>query len=101
MQPWMSDVPAAIVRVKAELRKSVPDVEARFRTLTAQLEREGTAVVREGKNGGAVPDIRYSDLAAGHVPGPVADIIPPRGCALGRGVFPASRTASCTDQIGH
>jgi len=28
MQPWMSDVPAAIVRVKAELRKSVPDVEA-------------------------------------------------------------------------
>jgi len=29
MQPWMTDVPAAIVRVKAELRKSVPDVEAR------------------------------------------------------------------------
>ena len=46
MQPWMSDVPAAIVRVKAELRKSVRDLEARFRTLTAQLEREVAAVVQ-------------------------------------------------------
>ena len=73
MQPWMSDVPAAVVRVKAELRKSVPDLEARFRTLTAQLEREVAAVVQEGRNGGAVPQLHYSDLAAGHVPGPVAD----------------------------
>src|SRR2546427_10355183 len=99
MQPWMSDVPAAIVRVKAELRKSVPDVEARFRTLTAQLEREVTAVGREGKNGGAVPEIRYSDLAAGHVPGPVADRIPRRGCVVFRVVFPGVRLASGSDQI--
>src|SRR5437879_13049159 len=80
MQPWMSDVPAAIVRVKAELRKSVLDVEARFRTLTAQLEREVNAVVREGRNGGAVPELHYSDLAAGQVPGAVADKIRRRGC---------------------
>jgi len=100
MQPWMSDVPAAIVRVKAELRKSVLDVEARFRTLTAQLEREVNAVVREGRNGGAVPELHYSDLAAGQVPGPVADKIRRRGCVVVRGVFPASRIASWNDQIG-
>jgi hypothetical protein len=100
MQPWMSDVPAAIVRVKAELRKSVPDLESRFRTLTAQLEREVAAVRQEGRNGGAVPEIHYSDLAAGHVPGPVADRIRRRGCVVVRGVFPASRIASWNDQIG-
>jgi uncharacterized protein DUF1479 len=100
MQPWMTDVPAAIVRVKAELRKSVPDVEARFRTLTAQLEREVAAVAQEGRIGGAVPELLYSDLAAGHVPGPVADRIRRRGCAVVRGVFPASRIASWNDQIG-
>src|SRR5437016_10084622 len=100
MQPWMSDVPAAVVRVKAELRKSVPDLEARFRTLTAQLEREVAAVVKEGRNGGVVPELHYSDLTAGHVPGPIADKIRRRGCAVVRGVFPSSRIASWNDQIG-
>jgi len=100
MQPWMSDVPAAIVRVKAELRKRVPDLEDRFRTLTAQLEREVTAVLQEGRNGGAVPELHYRDVAAGHVAGPVADRIRRRGCAVVRGVFPASRIASWNDQIG-
>src|SRR2546430_6863549 len=100
MQPGVADVPAAIVRVKAELRKSVPDLEARFRTLTAQLEREVTAVLKEGRNGGAVPELHYGDLTAGHVPGPVAERIRRRGCVVVRGVFPASRIASWNDQIG-
>jgi len=100
MQPWMSDVPAAIVRVKAELRKKVPDLEARFRTLSAKLEREVSAVVQEAKNGSAVPEVLYSDLAAGQVPGPVADRIRRRGCVVVRNVFPASRISSWNDQIG-
>lgn len=100
MQPWMSDVPAAVVRVKAELRKRVPDAEARFRTLSAQLEREVAAVVEEARNGGAIPELQYRDLAAGAVPDALADRIRRRGCAVVRGVFPASRIATWNDQIG-
>ena len=100
MQPWMSDVPAAVVRVKAELRKRVPDAEARFRTLSAQLEREVAAVVEEAASGGAIPELHYRDLATGAVPGAVADRIRRRGCAVVRGVFPASRIESWNDQIG-
>jgi len=100
MQPWMSDVPATVVRVKAELRKGIPDVEARFRTLTTQLEREVAAVVQEERRGGAIPEIHYGELAGGHIAGPVGDRIRRRGCVVVRGVFPASRIASWNDQIG-
>ncbi|HET6411554.1 MAG TPA: YbiU family protein [Anaeromyxobacter sp.] len=100
MQPWMNDVPATVVRVKAELRQRVPDAEARFRTLSAQLEREVNAVREEARAGGAVPELHFSDLAAGDVPGELAERIRRRGCAVVRGVFPASRIASWNDQIG-
>jgi hypothetical protein len=99
MQPWMNDVAATVVRVKAELRKKVPDVEARFRTLSAQLEREVAAVVQESRDGGAVPDLHYRDLAGGSVPTELAERIRRRGCAVVRGVFPASRIAAWNDQI--
>ena len=100
MQPWMKDVPAAVVRVKAELRQRVPDAEARFRTLSERVEREVSAVLEEARAGGAVPELHYPDLASGDVPGPMADRIRRRGCAVVRGVFPASRIASWNDQIG-
>jgi len=57
-------------------------------------------VVQEGRNGGAVPELHYSDLAAGQVPGPIADKIRPPRLRVVRGVFPASRIASWNDQIG-
>ena len=100
MQPWMKDVPAAVVRVKAELRQRVPDAEARLRTLSERVEREVSAVLEEARAGGAVPELHYRDLAAGDVPGPMADRIRRRGCVVLRGVFPASRIASWNDQIG-
>ncbi len=100
MQPWMNDVPASVVRVKAELRKKVPDAEGRFRTLSALLEREVGAVVQEAREGGAVPEVHYRDLAAGSVPSETAERIRRRGCAVVRGVFPASRIAAWNDQIG-
>ena len=100
MQPWMKDVPAAVVRVKAELKERVPDAEARFRTLSTQVEREVAAVREEARGGGAVPELHYQDLAAGHVPGPLADRIRRRGCAVVRGVFPNSRIAAWNDEIG-
>jgi hypothetical protein len=99
MQAWMNDVPASVVRVKAELRQRIPDVEARFRTLSALLEREVAAVAQEARGGGAVPELHYRDLAAGSVPTEVAERIRRRGCAVVRGVFPSSRIAAWNDQI--
>jgi hypothetical protein len=99
MQPWMTDVPAAVVRVKAELKQKVPDAVARFRTLSAQVEREVAAVQEEARAGSAVPELHYRDLAAGTVPTEVAERIRRRGCAVVRGVFPASRIATWNEQI--
>jgi hypothetical protein len=100
MQPWMSDAHAAVVRVKAELAKRVPDAQERFRTLSAQLAREVAAVAAEAQAGGAVPEVEYRDLSAGELPGPLADRIRRRGCAVIRGVFPASRVAAWNGEIG-
>lgn len=99
MQPWMNDVPAAVVRVKAELREKVPDAAARFRTLSAALEREVAAVQEEAGRGGAVPELHYRELATGAVPTELGERIRRRGCAVVRGVFPASRIATWNEQI--
>ena len=86
MQPWMSDVPAAVVRVKAELRKRVPDVLV---SDIAMPEQDGHTLIRAirelpAERGGNIPAIaltafaskedRIHILAAGyqtHVPKPV------------------------------
>jgi hypothetical protein len=100
MQPWMSDVPAAILRVKAELSKRIPDAVDRFRTLTEKLALEVEAVASEAREGRAIPELKFSDLSEGEVPRPLADRIRRRGCAVIRGVFPASRVADWNAEIG-
>jgi hypothetical protein len=100
MLPWMSDVPASVVLVKAELREKIPDAVGRFRTLSALLEREVAAVTQESRDGGAVPELHYRDLATGSVPTEIAERIRRRGCAVVRGVFPTSRIGAWNDQIG-
>ena len=100
MQEWMKDPAAAVVRVKQELTRRIPDREARFRTLSTRVEKEVAAVAREEREGGAVPEIPYRDLAAGEVPAALADRVRRRGCAVVRGVFPAERIAAWNGQIG-
>lgn len=100
MQPWMNEVPATIVRVKAALRRRIPDLEARFRTLSTLVEREVAEVAREARSGGAIPELPYQDLAAGSVPPALADRIRRRGCAVVRGVFPTARITAWNDEIG-
>jgi len=100
MQPWMSDVPAAIVRVKAELANRIPDVVERFRTLTTELAREVNAVASEAQAGHAVPELAFSDLSSGDIPKPLADRIRRRGCAVIRGVFSTSQIATWNAEIG-
>ncbi len=98
MQAWMNDVPAAIVRAKADLRARMPDRVERFRALTELIEREIGEVSAENAAGEAVPQLRFDEveggLAAAH-----AARIRRRGCAMVRGVFTPAEVAAWNDEI--
>jgi len=100
MQPWMSDVHSSIVKVKAELRRRIPDLKERFAAVSAWAEREVAAVAEERQRGNVVPELRYEELADGGVPEGVADRIRRRGCAIVRGVFSQAQAAAWNEGIG-
>ena len=100
MQPWMSDVPKAILEVKRDFRQRIPDLKERFAAVSAWVEREVAAVLEEKQQGGVVPELRYEELARGEVPAEAAARIRRRGCAIVRGVFPAAQAAAWNDGIG-
>src|SRR5215813_5601781 len=87
MEPWMHDVPAAVVAAQRQLRREVPDLEARFRRATEALRDEVAAVRTEHAAGGAVPELAYADVAAGRVSEAQRVRIKRRGCVVIRGVF--------------
>jgi len=87
MEAWMNDVPAAVLESQRHLRRDVKDLPGRFARLDDALQAEVSAIRAEQAQGGAVPEIRYADLAAGAVtPAQVAHI-KRRGCVVIRGVF--------------
>ncbi len=90
MQPWMSDVPAAVVRVKAELAKRIPDVAG---AVPYPLRPAGAGGGRGDERGArpAGPSRRSSTgtWPPARSPAPLAERIRRRGCAVVRGVFPA------------
>ena len=100
MQPWMNDAPAAVVRVKADLRRRIPDLRDRFRALSAKVEREVSEVVSEARGGAVIPEVRFEDLESGTIPAALAARIWRRGCVIVRGVFGGSQIAAWNDEIG-
>lgn len=87
MEPWMSDVPRAIVEAQRQLRREVPDLEGRFQRVTDALRDEVAAVRAEQAAGRAVPELAYADVAAGRVSEAERARIKRRGCVVIRGVF--------------
>src|SRR5689334_7764298 len=87
MEPWMHDVPRAVVAAQRQLRREVPDLEGRFRRSTEALRDEVAAVRAEQAAGGAVPELAYADVAAGRVSEAQRARIKRRGCVVIRGVF--------------
>jgi hypothetical protein len=87
MEPWMSDVPLAIVLSQRQLRREVPDLEGRFQRVSEALRDEVAAVRAEQAGGGAVPELAYADVAAGRVTEAERARIKRRGCVVIRGVF--------------
>lgn len=87
MEPWMHDVPRAVVAAQRQLRREVPDLEGRFRRASEALLDEVAAVRAEHAAGGAVPELAYADVAAGRVSEAQRARIKRRGCVVIRGVF--------------
>ncbi|MEY8878033.1 MAG: YbiU family protein [Leptothrix sp. (in: b-proteobacteria)] len=82
----MHDVPRAVTENQRRLRAEVPDLIGRHRLLTEALNDEVSAVRAEQAAGGAVPDIAYTDVAAGAVSAATIARIKRRGCVVIRGV---------------
>src|SRR5689334_15999486 len=87
MEPWMHDVPRAIVGAQRQLRREVPDLEGRFRRTSEALRDEVAAVRAEQAVGGAVPELAYADVAAGRVNEAQRARIKRRGCVVIRSAF--------------
>src|SRR5690349_19693045 len=87
MEPWMHDVPRAVVAAQRQLRHEVPDLEGRFRRTSEALRDEVAAVRAEQAAGGTVPELAYADVAAGRVSEAQRARIKRRGCVVIRGVF--------------
>ena len=87
MEPWMHDVPRAVVAAQRQLRREVPDLEGRFRRTSEALRDEVAAVRAEHAAGGAVPELTYADVAADRVTEAQRARIKRRGCVVIRGVF--------------
>jgi Protein of unknown function (DUF1479) len=99
MEAWMNDVPAAVRSIQRQLRAEVPELDRRYALVTEVLNDETSAIRAEQAQGGAVPQIRYGDVAAGRVtPAEVAHI-KRRGCLVIRGVFDAAEIQAWNEDI--
>lgn len=99
LQPWMHDVPAAIVQTKAALRQRIHDLAGRFAQLDAYVRQEVQAVRDEQAAGYAVPEIAFADVVAGRVTDAQKERVRRRGCVVLRGVFSAQQVNAWNDSI--
>ena len=99
MEARMNDVPAAVRATQHQLRAEVPDLAGRHARLTEALNDEVSAIHAEQAQGGAVPEIRYADVAAGAVSAAAIARIKRRGCVVIRGVFDPAQVAAWNEAI--
>jgi Protein of unknown function (DUF1479) len=99
MEAWMNDVPAAVRATQRQLRAEVPDLAGRHARLTEALNDEVSTLLAEQSQGGAVPEIRYADVASGQVSAATRARIHRRGCVVIRGVFDPVQVQDWNEQI--
>lgn len=99
MQPWMHDVPRAIVESKRALRRQMPDLRERFECVDRPLRDEVAAVLAEQAAGNALPQIAYADIAAGRVTEAQRAQVRRRGCVIVRQVFVRERAEAWNEQL--
>jgi len=99
MEAWMNDVPATVLATQRQLRAEVPDLAGRYARLTEALKDEVSDIRAEEKQGGAVPQIAYADVAAGRVSAEQIAHIKRRGCVVIRGVFDPAEVNAWNDSV--
>lgn len=99
MQPWMHDVPRAIVESKRYLRSRIRDLKARVAAVEAQIREQVEAVQAEAEHDGAVPEIDFATISNGEVTQPQRTRIRQRGCAVIRNVFDNVRINTWNEEI--
>ncbi|MGD0474452.1 MAG: YbiU family protein [Candidatus Velthaea sp.] len=86
---------------KAALRRGLPNLDAIFAEVAAEIGGEVAQIAERSAAGEpVVPEVAYADIVAARVPAALPDEIRRRGCAVVRGVFPAARVAAWNAELG-
>jgi hypothetical protein len=80
------------------LRAEVPDLAGRFARVSEMLRDETSAIAAEQRQGGAVPEITYADIAGNRVSAAQIARIKRRGCLVIRGVFDRAQVQAWNDE---
>lgn len=97
----VKDLPGAIRRVKARLRKELPAYAKVFREVETEMRSKVAQIVKEREAGASViPILQYAEIASGAVPVATIASIKDRGACVIRGVFPADQARAWDDEIG-
>ena len=83
----------------AALKQRLPVSDAAA-ALAAIAAEAGDIAARAADGAAVVPDIAWSDLAAGRAPGSFSGDVRRSGCVVVRGVFPATQAADWNAELG-
>lgn len=97
----VKDLPAAIRDAKKRLRAGLPDLAERFAQMEEHFRREVAQIVAAREAGQPViPEIAYSDIAAGRITPAEEALVRKRGAAVVRGVYSKEQAARWNEEIG-
>ncbi|MEQ4206896.1 YbiU family protein [Actinopolymorpha sp. B9G3] len=95
-----ADIPAAIARTKADLRRRIGDYARVFREVEDAMRTEVAAVAAARDVGEEVwPVVQFADIAHQSVPADTITAVRRRGCAVVRGTFERERAEAWDQQL--
>ncbi|EGT5728060.1 DUF1479 family protein, partial [Cronobacter dublinensis subsp. dublinensis] len=101
MSLQINDIPAAIREIKQQLRQALPNYQAVFAELEADIQRQIAAIQRETVRGEhPVPQIDADDIVNGRISEQQKARIRERGCCVIKGVFPETQARAWNQEVG-
>ena len=97
-----TDYAPAIAAAKAALKQRLPNYKDVFADMAETMDREaGEIAARHADGEQVVPEVNYSDIAAGTVPAGVSEAVRRYGCVVVRGVFPRAQAEAWDAELLH
>ncbi|WP_254891124.1 YbiU family protein, partial [Cronobacter sakazakii] len=95
------DLPTAIREIKQQLRAALPNYQAVFAELEADIARQIDTIKSETARGESpVPQIHADDIINGRISDAQKARIRERGCCVIKGVFPENQARAWNQEIG-